>query len=148
MTHAAPTPAKTAEQVVTTVIIVTVVIVVIGVIVIIVDIVVIVVMVVLVISGVYLRSGLRSKTKCKMVLMYTHSSNPLDSNVPNLLVPPLYKSGFGKCGIVCMPWRGSVSACLAWGDLIVKHTFRKVLKRLSLLRHHGTPAMARPQLPE
>ena len=47
-----------------------------------------------------------------------------------------------------MPWRGSVSACLAWGNLLVKHIFKQVLKRLSLLRHRGTPTMAHLQLPE
>ena len=34
---------------------------------------------------------------------------------------------------------GVSSACLAWGDLLVRDMLRKVLKRLSLLRHHGTP---------
>ena len=58
------------------------------------------------------------------------------------------ESGGWKCAIVGVPWRGSVSACLAWGDLLVNNMCRKVLKRLSLLRHHGTPAMARPQLPD
>ena len=41
---------------------------------------------------------------------------------------------------------GSVSACLAWGDMFVKNMFtlhnKQVLKRLSLLRHRGTPTMA------
>ena len=57
-------------------------------------------------------------------------------------------SGGWKCAIVGVPWRGSVSACLAWGDLFVKHMFEKVLKRLSLLRHHGTPMMAHLQPPD
>ena len=51
-------------------------------------------------------------------------------------------SGGWKCAIVGVPWRRSVSACLAWGDLFVKHMLKQVLKRLSLLRHHGTPTMA------
>ena len=62
--------------------------------------------------------------------------------------PALELSGGWECAIVGVPWRGSVSACLAWGDLFVKHMFEQVLKRLSLLRHHGTPMMAHLQLPE
>ena len=56
-----------------------------------------------------------------------------------------------KRAIVRVPWRGSVPARLAWGDLIVKNQFEKVPKALkgpSLLRHHGTPTMERLQLPE
>ena len=56
-------------------------------------------------------------------------------------------SGSWKCAIVSVPWRGSVSACLAWGDLVVKNMFEQVLKRLSLLRHHGT-MMAHLRLPD
>ena len=52
-------------------------------------------------------------------------------------------SGGWKRAIVGVPWRGSVSACLARGDSLVKSTFTaKELGRLSLLRHHGTPMMA------
>ena len=40
----------------------------------------------------------------------------------------------------------SVSARLAWGDAFVKDMLLKVLKRPSLLRHHGTPMMAHLQL--
>ena len=57
-------------------------------------------------------------------------------------------SGGWKCALVGVPWRGSVSACLAWGDLFVNNVFMKVLKRLSLLRHHGAPMMAHLQLPD
>ena len=54
-----------------------------------------------------------------------------------------------KRAIVGVPWRGSVSACLAWGDLLVKNiVYKQVLKRLSPPRHHGTPTMAHLQLPE
>ena len=53
-----------------------------------------------------------------------------------------------RCAIVGVPWRGSVSAGLAWGDLFVNNMFKQVLKRLSLLRHHGTPMMAHLQPPE
>ena len=52
------------------------------------------------------------------------------------------------CAIVGVPRQGPVSAHLAWGDSFVKNMLTKVLKRLSLLRHHGTPMMARLQLPE
>ena len=54
----------------------------------------------------------------------------------------LQQSGGWKCAIVCVPWPGSVSACLAWGDVLVKHMLKQLLKRLSLLRHHGTPLTA------
>ena len=57
-------------------------------------------------------------------------------------------SGGWKSAIVGVPWRGSVSACLAWRDSIVKDVLEQMLKRLSLLRHHGTPIMAHLQLPE
>ena len=57
-------------------------------------------------------------------------------------------SGGWKCAIVGVPLRGSVSACLAWGDLFVNDMFKKVLKRLNLLRHRRTPVMAHLQLPE
>ena len=50
-------------------------------------------------------------------------------------------SGGRKCAIAGVPWRGSVSACLAWVDLLVKHSLvKEVLKRLSLLRHRGRRA--------
>ena len=32
-------------------------------------------------------------------------------------------SGDWKCAIAGVPWRGSVSACLAWGDVFVKNMF-------------------------
>ena len=57
-------------------------------------------------------------------------------------------SGGWKCAIVGVPWRGSVSAFLAWGYMFVETMFIKVPKRLSLLRHRGTPMMAHLQLPE
>ena len=57
-------------------------------------------------------------------------------------------SGGWKFDIVGVPWRGSVSACVAWGDVFVKHIFSEVLKRPSLLRHHGTPMIAQLQLPD
>ena len=56
-------------------------------------------------------------------------------------------SGSWKCAIAGVAWRGSVSACLAWGDLLVKNMFKQVLERLSLLRHRGTPVTAHLQLP-
>ena len=62
--------------------------------------------------------------------------------------PRLYVSGGWKCAIVGVPWRGAISACWTWGDLFVNNMFIKELKRLSLLRHHGTPIMAHLQLPE
>ena len=39
----------------------------------------------------------------------------------------------------------TISACLAWGDGFVNTHVKKVMKRLSLLRHHGTPMMAHLQ---
>ena len=50
--------------------------------------------------------------------------------------------------MVGVPWQGSASACLAWGDLFVSSMFKQVLKRLSSLRRHGTPMMAHPELPD
>ena len=50
------------------------------------------------------------------------------------------------CALAGVPWRGSVSACLAWGDVFVENMFIQVMKRLSLLRHHGTPMLAHIQL--
>ena len=37
-------------------------------------------------------------------------------------------SGGWKCAMVGVPWRGSVSACLAWGDLFVNTCLRKCRK--------------------
>jgi len=34
------------------------------------------------------------------------------------------------------------SACLGWGGLRIETMLKQVPKRLSLLRHHGTPMMA------
>ena len=63
--------------------------------------------------------------------------------------PPEEEESRGrKCAIVGVPWWGSVSACLAWGDLLLNDMFKRVLKRLSFLRHHCTPMMAHLQLPE
>ena len=56
-------------------------------------------------------------------------------------------SGGWKCAIVGVPWWGSVSACLAWGDLFVNIVYKSA-ERLSLLRHHGTPMMVHLQQPE
>ena len=56
-----------------------------------------------------------------------------------------HESGGWKCALVGVPWRGSASA---WRDLFVNDMFTKVLKRLSILRHHGAPMMAHRQLPE
>jgi len=39
-------------------------------------------------------------------------------------------SGGWKCAIAGVPWRGSASACLARGGLLVKQMFEEVLKRL------------------
>ena len=50
-----------------------------------------------------------------------HTSNPLDA-YPRVQVSKLLSSGW-KCAIVGVPWRGSVSAFLAWGDLFVKSMF-------------------------
>ena len=48
--------------------------------------------------------------------------------------------------LVGVPWLGSVLACLVWGDSSVNYRLVKVLQRLSLPRHHGTPMMAHLQL--
>ena len=44
---------------------------------------------------------------------------------------PLEDMDMGGRPIVGVPWQGSVSACLAWGDLFVKHTFVKAPKIMS-----------------
>ena len=64
--------------------------------------------------------------------------------------PRTKKSNFRRlkvCHRRCAMAGVSVPACLTWGDLFAKHIF-KVLKRLSLLRHHGTPMMAHLQMPD
>ena len=33
-----------------------------------------------------------------------------------------------RCAIVGVPWRGSVSACLAWGDLCQNHVLKSAEK--------------------
>ena len=70
-----------------------------------------------------------------------------DKRACNILRCCITSSGW-TCAIVGGPRPGSVAACLAWGDLFVSKMFQQVLRRLSLLRHHGTPMMARLQLPE
>ena len=57
-------------------------------------------------------------------------------------------SGGWKCALVGVPWRGSVSARLAWGDIVSFNMLSKVLKMLSILRRQGTPMRAHLQLPE
>ena len=47
-----------------------------------------------------------------------------------------------------MPWRGSVSACLAWGDVFVKHIVLKGAEKAEPSEtpwhtYDGTPATAR-----
>ena len=59
-------------------------------------------------------------------------------------------SGGLKCALAGVPWRGSVSARLAWGDLVSFNMLSKVLKMLSIPRRQGTPMTMRAhlQLPE
>ena len=40
------------------------------------------------------------------------------------------KSGGWRCAFLGVPWRGSVSARLAWGDFAFKPLLQQVLKRL------------------
>ena len=58
------------------------------------------------------------------------------------------ESGGWRCAFVGVPWRGSVSACLALGDTVSFDMFPKVLKWLSTLRHPGTPMRAHLKLPD
>ena len=58
-------------------------------------------------------------------------------------------SGGRKCPLVGVPWRGSVSARLAWGDVVSFKMLSKVLEMLSVLkRQQGTPMRAHLQLPQ
>ena len=57
-------------------------------------------------------------------------------------------SGGCRCALVGVPWRGSVSARLAWGDIVSFNMLSKVLKMLSILRRQGTPMRAHLQPPE
>ena len=57
-------------------------------------------------------------------------------------------SGGCRCALVGVPWRWSVSARLAWGDLVSLNMLSKVLKMLSILRRQGTPMGANLQLPD
>ena len=54
----------------------------------------------------------------------------------------------GGCALVGVPWRGSVSARLAWGDIVSFKMLSNLLKMLSILRRQGTPMRAHLQLPE
>ena len=56
-------------------------------------------------------------------------------------------TGGCRCALVGVPWRGSVSARLAWSDL-VSFNMSKVLKMLSILRRQGTPMRAHLQVPD
>ena len=56
-------------------------------------------------------------------------------------------SGGCRCALVGVPWRGSVSARLAWGDVVSFKMLSKVLEMLSILRRQGTPMRAHLQLP-
>ena len=63
-------------------------------------------------------------------------------DIEQVLAPEVCRlfSGGLKCAKVGVPWRWSVSACLAWGDSFVKHMFKQVLKRLSHLSHSSPPS--------
>ena len=55
-------------------------------------------------------------------------------------------SGGWKCALVGVPWQGSVSARLAWGDVVSFSMLSNVLKMLNILRRKGTPMRAHLQL--
>ena len=57
-------------------------------------------------------------------------------------------AGGWKCALVGVPWRGSVSARLAWGDIVSFNMLSKVMKMLSILKRQGTPMRAHLQLPD
>ena len=57
-------------------------------------------------------------------------------------------SGGWKCALVGVPWRWSVLARLAWGDIVSFNMLSKVLKKLSILRRQGTPIRAHLKPPE
>ena len=59
----------------------------------------------------------------------------------------LYDSGGWKCALLGVPWRWSVSARWAWGDIVSFNMLSKVLKILSM-RRQGTPMRAHLQLPD
>ena len=50
----------------------------------------------------------------------------------------LRTSGGFRCALVDVPWRGSVSARSAWGDIVSFNMLSKVLEMLSILRRQGT----------
>ena len=52
------------------------------------------------------------------------------------------------CALAGVPWRGSVSARSAWGDLVSFDMLSKVLNMLSILRRQGAPLRAHLQLHE
>ena len=60
--------------------------------------------------------------------------------------PP--RSGGCMCALVGVPWRRSVSAHLAWDDIVSFNMLSKVLKMLGILRRLGTPMRAHLQLPD
>ena len=67
---------------------------------------------------------------------YTHKQQVFRQGCPS--VRPFNGSGGWKRTLVGVPWRGSVSARLAWGDVVSFNTLSKVLKMLSMLRWQGT----------
>ena len=58
-----------------------------------------------------------------------------------------FLSGGCRCALVGVPWRGSVSARLAWGGIVSFNMLSKVQTILSILRLQGTPMRAHLQLP-
>ena len=57
-------------------------------------------------------------------------------------------SGGCRCALVGVPWWGSASAHLAWGDIVSFNMLSKVPKMLSTLRQQGIPMSAHLQMPE
>ena len=53
-------------------------------------------------------------------------------------------SGGWRRALVGVPWRGSVSARLAWDDIVSFNMLSNVLKMLSILRRQGTPMRGTP----
>ena len=68
--------------------------------------------------------------------------------LPKVVSAGFLTSGGWKCAIVGVPWQGSVSASLAWGDLFVNNNVIKVLRlrrpspEIPWHTYDGTPATA------
>ena len=86
-------------------------------------------------------------TQTRIHLLHTRTSEALAHAHAHTFTRTKYSGGC-RCALVGVPWRGSVSACLAWGDIVSFNMLSKVLKMLSTLRRQGTSMRAHLQLPE